>query len=81
MLIANKYEFPDKCPNDCPHKGEALMQGGYCHRCPIFNCRPFIGPDGDEISLLRPEDYREDWAKVWYEWFKSGYKTKLELYL
>jgi hypothetical protein len=75
MIIAGKYEIPDECPDKCAIKEEG--QGGYCHRCPIFNCS-FIN-DHDEYTgariryrILEPEDYREDWAKEWWEFFEGG---------
>jgi len=73
MIIANKYEVPDKCPEKCPEKGMPLGQNSLCFRCPILNCR------GDE-PLLRPEDYRGDWAAEWERWFKTDMKSLPELY-
>ena len=68
-VIIGGIEFDDQCPEDCPGKNETVGQGGLCHRCPLFNCT-------GEFILLRPEDYRPDWARAWREWFdsdKSGY--------
>ncbi len=59
------YEFPNKCPKDCRFLGGPFSQGDFCSRCPIFNC-------SGECPLLRPEDYRKDWAKSWYRWFEGG---------
>jgi len=64
--------FPVRCPEDCPGRGEDFSQGGLCARCPIFNCV------GDPI-LLRPSDYRKDWAKAWRQWFDDGMKGWPEL--
>ena len=64
-----KIEIPDSCPQNCPEKGKPFYQGNLCSRCPIFNC------SGDpEYALLRPEEYREDWAKEWKKWFDKGMK-------
>ena len=69
-----KIEFPDNCPRGCPERGKVFSQGDICSRCPIFNC------GGDpEYTLLRPEEYREDWAKVWKEWFDNGMKGSPDL--
>jgi hypothetical protein len=63
-----EYEFPDNCPKKCPdlHYMETIDQGAMCIRCPIFNC---TGPEN--IRLMRPEDYRLEWAKEWHEWFRK----------
>jgi len=67
MLIVNKYEIPDSCPKDCP------LSWVYCKECPLF-------VRSDFIYKKIPEKHREDWAKAWSEWFKSGYKTPPELF-
>ena len=67
MTVIGGYDFPENCPEGCPGKTEPCGQGGLCHRCPLFNCIP-----DDEFQLLRPEDYRPDWAKIWKEWFDGG---------
>lgn len=66
MLIGG-VDFDEGCPDDCPGKEEfkTHMQGGMCHRCPIFNCT------GD-FRLMEPEEYREDWAVEWRRWFDGG---------
>ena len=64
MIIAD-LEFPDKCPSNCKYNNVPQGQGGICHRCPIFNC-------AGEDALLRPEDYRPDWAKQWKKFFITG---------
>jgi hypothetical protein len=78
MVIAG-IEFPDKCPTDCPEKGKPFDQGDACTRCPIFNCTPFDYPDPDtdevyKMSMVEPDEYREDWAKEWKKWFDAGMK-------
>ena len=84
MLIAG-IEFPDSCPQGCPFKQETFDQSSLCTRCPIFNCKQFPFPceDGTEImmSLIEPNEYREDWAKEWKRWFDEGMKDYPELYL
>jgi len=75
-IIIGSLEFPTKCPTNCPGKQISPSQGGLCHRCPIFNCRKVDG-----IQLLKPEDYRKDWAEAWHKWFESGMKGFPELYL
>lgn len=67
MLIANKIEIPDKCPEDCLYAGESFYQGNMCSRCPIFNCSKEGG-----FSLIELQDYREDWAKEWARFFATG---------
>ena len=63
MLVAG-IEFPDKCPEKCPAKGKPLYQANLCIGCPIFNCSDKRG-----FRLVEPEDYREDYARAWREWF------------
>lgn len=76
MLIANKYEFPDECPQDCPERDESFYQGNTCSRCPIFNCRT----DDTGFCLIEPENYREDWAAEFYAYLKDYTKIpKLRL--
>jgi hypothetical protein len=75
MLISNKYEIPDKCPKNCPHKKEPFYQGNMCTRCPIFNC----SKDKNNFCLIEPENYREDWAKEWYTFFTTGKRPVLLL--
>jgi hypothetical protein len=75
------FEFNKECPEKCCGKYELIGQGGTCHRCPIFNCVPIKDEKGEEFSLLDPEEYRTDWAKIWYEWFKGDMKISPNLYL
>jgi len=70
-VVIGGYEFDKECPKECPGHGEHLEQGGLCHRCPIFNCLPIPG-SVDDFVLLRPDEYRNDWAKAWKEWFDKG---------
>jgi len=71
-MIIGGYEFSEKCPENCPGRDEPFSQGGLCSRCPIFNCVPVIDEDGFLFSLLQPDEYREDWAREWKNWFDSG---------
>lgn len=73
-----KYEFPDKCPDDCKlmHSFIYQGQGCMCHRCPVFNCTTC---PGDEFRMMRPDEYRLDWAAEWYEFFRSGKYPELKL--
>jgi hypothetical protein len=78
MLVSKKkIQIPDNCPENCPIKKEPFYQSNLCSRCPIFNCRR----DEDDFCLLEPEDYREDWAEEFKEWFDSGFKEYPELRL
>ena len=71
MLIANKYEIPDKCPDNCKFKlNGGFSQGSICTRCPIFNCKKFIY-HYEVTRLVEPEDYREDWAEQWFKFFNE----------
>lgn len=76
------YELPDKCPEDCPCRGDswAISQGGMCHRCPVLNCTP-VEYEGEMVCLVDPEDYRVDWAAEWVEFFKSGKYPELRINL
>ena len=79
MIIANKYEVPDKCPEDCPFQGDtyAISQGGACTRCPVFCCSEseIDGESyGEEFRLMDAKGYRPDWAVVWSDWFANDYK-------
>ena len=84
MIIANKYEIPDTCPSNCPHKNNKFSQGDLCRCCPVFSCYKIKTNDeyGDEngmFCLIEAKDYREDWAKIWSEWFKGDMKKYPEL--
>ena len=77
MLIANKYEVPDFCPLRCWGQRRPFAQGDLCTRCPIFNCRKVeveaeYADENGMFCLINPENYREDWAKIWSEWFKGS---------
>lgn len=72
MLIAKKYEVPNSCPVNCKFKNDLAKygQGSICVRCPVFACPEMISPGW----------YREDWAKVWYDWFKGDMQQLPELF-
>ena len=72
MLIAEKYEIPDTCPENCEFKDGPFYQGNACSRCPIFNCARQSGPGNEwDFCLIEPEDYREDWAEEWFQYFQD----------
>ena len=76
MLVSkDKIEIPDECPKDCPYKQEAFYQGCVCHRCPIFSCKEYDG-----FRLIEPEGYRDDWAREWDKFFKTGDPPILKLH-
>jgi hypothetical protein len=70
MLLKSEIEIPDNCPMTCPFKKEAFYQGNMCSRCPIFNCRKVPDSDG-YFQLMKPEEYRENWAKEFKLLFDS----------
>ena len=77
MEIAEKYEVPDKCPDDCSLMGDmkSYGQNSLCFRCPVFNC------SGEARErLLKPEEYREDWAKEWVKFFSGEVKEPILSY-
>ena len=76
MLIAKKYEVPDACPEKCSFHGDMVTHGqnSVCCRCPVFVCKEFE-MDGQMICMVPPDHHREDWAKVWSEWFKGDMKA------
>lgn len=67
MIIAGDVEIPDKCPEGCRFKQEAMYQGNTCSRCPIFNC----SKDDEGFCLVEPEDYRHEWALEWQKFFNG----------
>lgn len=75
MIIAKKYVVPDDCPIACIGRKEKFSQGGICFRCPILNCKTIVirNEEGyyEEVNVLPPNDYREDWARIWSEWFEG----------
>ena len=89
MIIAKKYEVPDDCPPNCKfiEDMKSFGQASICVRCPIFNCKKFsllpkIGEYSgyEDLCLIKPVDFRADWAEVWERWFKGDMKTFPELY-
>ncbi len=75
MIIAARYDVPDKCPRSCPFINDFRIYGqnAVCCYCPVFLCRK-PGP-GTESNIIPPEDYREDWAGQWSEWFRGDMKN------
>ena len=76
MLIAKKFEVPDNCPITCPFYGDIgkTGQGSICTRCPVLICQDFEY-QGQITQVVHPDGFREDWAKVWSEWFKGDMKA------
>lgn len=72
-IVIGGLTFPAECPPNCKFMHDGGGQGGWCHRCPVFNC------GGDE-PLVLPEEYRQDWAEEWAKVF-SGEKDYPELLL
>lgn len=74
MQIGN-FEFPDKCPDNCLFANDLMTYGqnSICIRCPILNCA------GDDRAL-EPSDYRLDWAREWFEFFKTGKSPSLKFH-
>ncbi len=67
IYIGNQL-FDTECSKNCPGQEELFSQGNLCLRCPILNCVP--GLDG--FCLIEPNDYRQDWAREFREWFNNG---------
>ena len=68
MKISKKrYEVPNTCPLNCPFRNELsrLGQSAICIRCPVFICHP------EDMCLMKPEEYRPDWAKEWWKFFDA----------
>ncbi len=68
MLIAiPEVEIPDECPKDCVYKKDLVKfgQDAECFRCPIFNC-------GGKLPMLRPDQYRYNWAIEWKKFFDGS---------
>lgn len=80
MIVAG-HEFPDKCPDGCPHrdKDEIVTQGSVCYRCPLYCCSPRLDHHRDVFYFVEPEEYRPDWAAEWRRWFDSGMAGEPEL--
>jgi hypothetical protein len=75
-----QFECPDKCPENCKMKPSAFYQGCMCTRCPVFNCKePVTEEDKKYLPLINPNQFRDDWAKEWDEFFKTGKAPKLYL--
>jgi hypothetical protein len=74
-----QFEIPDHCPENCEFIEEKkfFSMTSFCFRCPIINCTSFDGPPDENgksepMCLVNPEDFGEDWAKEWEEFFKGG---------
>ena len=53
MLIAHKYEVPDKCPEECIFRNDFRRHGqnSICLRCPVLCCKE---PTTEEEKLHMP---------------------------
>ena len=75
-----QFECPDKCPKDCKLKPDLFYQGCMCTRCPILNCKePITEEDKLYLPLVAANEFRDDWAKEWEKFFKTGEEPKLYL--
>lgn len=77
-----QFEVPDNCPKDCIYKNRFHEYGqcSVCSRCPVFNCQIINWEDGTTIyAMVNPEHFRDDWAREWQEFFKSGREPILPL--
>lgn len=71
MLIANKYEFPDNCPDTCPRHTNHLLEdfgfprlGDACSWCPVLVC------SGEE-PLIEPKDYNTFRAEKYLKYIRG----------
>lgn len=82
MIIANKFEIPDRCPKDCQFTDDIknFGQSGICIRCPVMVCKePTTKEEENYMPIVQAYDYRPDWAKEWENFFKDGTYPKLKL--
>lgn len=79
MLVGkNKVNLPDECPKDCPYYNDISNygQGAICRSCPLFVCT------GErDYVLVSAEEFRDDWAVEWKEFFDTGMKKMPHLKL
>ena len=74
MIIAHKFDIPDECPKNCPYILGIFTFGvdSICARCPVLLCsEDDETPKGELIQIMKPEDYRPDWAANWVRFFKA----------
>ena len=77
-----QYECPNECPKNCTFKGEFFNYGqnAMCGRCPVFSCKePITEEDKIYLPLVPASQFRDDWAKEWDRFFKTGKKPNLYL--
>ena len=75
-----QFECPDKCPDDCELKKEPFHQGSICTRCPVFCCKmPITEEDKKYLPILNPDEFRDDWAREWANFFQTGEYPHLKL--
>jgi hypothetical protein len=76
-----QYECPDgETCSTCILKPEYFYQGCMCTRCPVFNCKePVTEEDKYFMPILPANEFRDDWAKEWDNFFKTSEQPKLYL--
>lgn len=82
-MIIQGLEFPDDCPENCLYKDDMLNHGqsAICTRCPVLNCQ--LNPADPENGfptpwrILEPDDFRSDWLRDWWYFFKEGKEPEL----
>ena len=75
-----QFEYPEECPENCILKPDAFYQGCMCTRCPILVCKePVTEEDKHYMPMVPANEFRNDWAEQWDEFFKTGKKPILLL--
>ena len=76
-----QFKHPIKCPQSCIFKSEAFFdQGCICTRCPVLCCKqPITEEDKIYMPMIEPDNFRDDWAEEWDNFFKIGRRPKLQL--
>jgi hypothetical protein len=77
MVLAGKYEIPDKCPPNCSLRPTtSFSQGDICTRCPVLICAPCPPnpkyPEYDGMRVVEPDEFRPEWAEEWEQFFRDG---------
>jgi len=73
-----QFEYPTKCPQGCILKPASFYQGCICTKCPVFCCKqPITEEDKIYMPILKPNDFRDDWAEEWDIFFKTGKQPRL----
>lgn len=77
-----QFECPDQCPKDCEFWEDFRNYGqnAICGRCPVFCCKEGETEEDKQYLPLVPADqFRDDWAKEWDKFFKTGKEPILRL--